>query len=113
MQASSALCGRVLPAKPQLVLHGLIGRDGILRWSRSMASLRSRCNVLNRSCDGSLEIQIARERRSLSRFRLIASLTGFFSISFRLQSTQDRSVLAVIEPVAHRFHDQKAHEQRQ
>jgi hypothetical protein len=50
--------------------------------------------------------------RSLSRLGLIASLTVFFITPSGLQSTQQRSVLAMIEPVPQPFHDEKANNQR-
>ena len=49
----------------------------------------------------------------LGRSELIAGLTAPLSHSLRPQSSQQCSVLTVIDPVAHSFHDEKAHNQRE
>lgn len=49
----------------------------------------------------------------IGRSELIAGLTAPLSRSLGPQSTQQCSVLTVIDPVAHSFHDEKAHNQRE
>lgn len=50
---------------------------------------------------------------SLCRPKLIGRLATRLGHSLRPQCSQQRGVLAVIEPVAHSFHDEKAHNQRE